>query len=113
LPETTETINKPKSYNVYPSTSTTKWATPEDLWQDLQMKDTSRRRKTKQSYYANTLLNNLVRDRETALERCKNYEKTSSLLEDEIEFLKKKTGAKSVSHLFLSSLNLHISIHIA
>jgi len=93
LPESTE--SKPKPCHVYPSTST-KYPTPEDLWQDLQMKSTSQRRSTKRSYYGQSLLQNLVRNRNTALERCRSYEKTNDLLEDEIEFLKKQTGAKTI-----------------
>lgn len=85
----------------YPSTSftsaSTKWATPEDLWQDLRMKDTQRRKKRTTYSTSQSLLNNLVQSRNLAIERCKTFEKTNDLLNDEIEYLKQKTGAKTVS----------------
>jgi hypothetical protein len=91
LPESTKT--KPP-YQVYPSTSSSKWATPEDLWQDMRIKETRRRN------YGNgqSLLSYLVRNRNTALERGRNHEKRYDMLEDEIEFLMESTGAKSVSN---------------
>lgn len=96
LPES-KAEQRSKPCDPYPSTSTsTKWATPEDLWQDLRMKE-NLRRNTKRSYYnGQSLLNNLVRNREVALDRCKNYEKTNDSIKDEIEYLKEKTGARSI-----------------
>lgn len=81
------------------SPSSNKWPTPDDLWDDLQMREAQLRRKKRSSYFTNgrSLLNNLVKDRDVAMDRCSSFQKTTELLEDEIEILKAKTGAKSVS----------------
>lgn len=66
----------------------------------MRMKDTQRRN-SKRSNYGNgqSLLNYLVRNRNMALERERNNEKRFDMLEDEIEFLKRYTGAISVSSI--------------
>lgn len=71
------------------------------------MKDTQRRNPKKRTFYANaqSLLNNLVQNRDLAIERCKTFEKTNDLLNDEIEYLKQKTGAKSVSIFASTNFN--------
>jgi hypothetical protein len=80
-----------------PSTSTSKWPTPEDLWDDLQMRDTLRRPQAKRPFFTGrALLQNLVKNRSTAIERCKNFQRTEEMLEDEIEFLKQETGASDI-----------------
>lgn len=68
-----------------------------DLWRHLHEVDIKKKSASKSAFSPNDLLVNLVNSREEAILKSKSFEKTLELLNDEIEFVIRKTGAKKVT----------------
>ncbi|KAI6232326.1 hypothetical protein M3Y95_00474300 [Aphelenchoides besseyi] len=81
-----------------PSTSTN-WPSADSLWDELRTRDAKRQNTKKSSTaYANgrVLLTNLLKNRNDALEKRKAHQRNRELLDDEIEYVQRKTGVKKI-----------------
>ncbi|KAI6209397.1 hypothetical protein M3Y96_00217400 [Aphelenchoides besseyi] len=81
-----------------PSTSTN-WPSADSVWDELRTRDAKRQNTKKSSTaYANgrVLLTNLLKNRNDALEKRKAHQRNRELLDDEIEYVQRKTGVKKI-----------------
>ncbi|KAI6244173.1 hypothetical protein M3Y99_00089700 [Aphelenchoides fujianensis] len=90
---------KPPPGSPSPTASTSdKWPTAENLWQELRKKESRRRPLKKSASFTNgrILLQNLIKNREDALEKRRVYERTREFLNDEVDYVKRLTGVKKI-----------------
>ena len=78
-----------------PSTSDVK-SDLDDLWEKMQEREVRTRKKKVVYIKPNDLFAQLVKNRESAIDRASTHSKMSEHLQDEIEFVQSKTGASQV-----------------
>jgi hypothetical protein len=70
------------------------WKTPEDVYREMQYKHSPGRQST--STATESLLSSLEKCRQNALDKSESSRKMKELLDDEVEYLKRKTGASRI-----------------
>ena len=83
-------------YDRYWQTKSSTSMSEDDLWRELHVKDTIKRKK---STNGNSLLESIARNREDAFAKTDAFQKTTELINDEILYVMKKTGVRKVINI--------------
>lgn len=83
----------PQPQNPSQQQSQSRQSTSEDVWDDLIRRESMRR-----SANRKTLLQNLESSRREAFAKTDSYQKVQENLDDEIDYVQRKTGIKQVSY---------------
>lgn len=95
-------------YNRYWQAKSNTSTSEDELWREMHVKDTIKRKK---SVNGNSLLECLARNRENAFAKTEAFQKTTELINDEISYVMNKTGVRKVGTIkFYCKLTYKIKI---